>query len=189
MRCRPPWLGPWAGVSTPRCRCCRAGQRQSKPELFSQPERFLLDPQGKTAPTCPEHSSARNEPGGTSMICGRRCRAVPDENMDEPAPIGTVSPEPRSPRCCRAWARWSTAPRSWPACATPRSDCCKRPGSTTSPRPTSTCSVKRPVPSDSCRYDFSGALKNHYAHFERYILCNIGSSGSSVSSLSVFTYS
>ena len=55
-------------------------------EPFSQPERFLVDSQGKATHTCPEHGSIRNEPGGTCAICGRRCRSVPDEVMHDPLP-------------------------------------------------------------------------------------------------------
>lgn len=63
------------------------------PEPFSRPERFLLDSQGKATHTCPEHSSARNEPGGTCAICGRRCRSAPHEIMHDPAPEWAAQPE------------------------------------------------------------------------------------------------
>lgn len=60
---------------------------------FAEPERFLLDSQGKATHTCPEHWRTRNEPGGTCAICGRWCRSVPGEIMHDPVPESTAPPE------------------------------------------------------------------------------------------------
>ncbi|GHC81595.1 hypothetical protein GCM10007079_21720 [Nocardiopsis terrae] len=62
---------------------------------FAQPERFLVDSQGRANRTCPEHGSTRNVPGGTCVICGRRCRSVPGELMHEPVPAPSPENGPR----------------------------------------------------------------------------------------------
>ncbi|MFV2196388.1 hypothetical protein [Nocardiopsis sp. LOL_012] len=77
-----------------------AGPAKGIPDAFALG--FDVDARGRAPRTCPDHPSLYNTPGESCVVCGRRCRTVPGEVMDEPRPVappGKPVPEPRMPKC------------------------------------------------------------------------------------------
>ncbi|WP_155988919.1 hypothetical protein [Nocardiopsis sp. CNT312] len=99
-----------AGASPPRTRASRpfgglsldaaAGPAKGIPDAFALG--FDVDARGRAPRTCPDHPGLYNTPGESCVACGRRCRTVPGEAMDEPRPVappGEPVSEPRIPKC------------------------------------------------------------------------------------------